>query len=160
MRDNISGNAADAMKYKQIFDPDRIITLQTKSELNIMALTGTIQSGYFYWTVEESKMYLGTSSTNFSLIASYSVLKFITILSEQAAGTTLTPNIASVGNWSISGDAVNFGSTAGVFNVDKTLSIKLNGVEMLKGVDIIYGTSTTLTIAEILDADDIFVILQ
>ncbi len=54
--------------------------------------------------------------------------------------------------------AINLGDNAAAFRANKQIKVLLNGVEQIKGTDIVYDSSNTAHFAIALDVDDVFTV--
>ena len=156
-RQNVANNAADAMKHKQIFNPDILINVPTKALFDSYVSAGILQEGIFYYIKDIKTMYFATSSTTFAP-ASWTGKKVITVTGAIVAGTIINANLAGV-SYSISGSGVNLETSATKFNSNENLFITQNGVMQEKGVDVIWDSSTSFHSAINLDVDDIIIII-
>ncbi len=70
--------------------------------------------------------------------------------------TLSTGNGASAGVSTQSGDVIFIGGASGAFNSNNLISVLKNGVEQVKGTEVIYDSSGSLHFASPLDVDDTF----
>jgi len=92
---------------------------------------------------------LGAAATNITLLS---------ITGSNATGFVYDGTASGV-NYTQSGKDANFLSTEAVFNAAET-SIKLNGVDMVKGVDVVWASQTTFTLNYPVDSGDKILIIS
>jgi len=155
-RQNIANNAADAMKHKQVFNPDILIRVPTKTLFDYYVAAGILQEGIFYYIVDIKTMYVATSSTSYSPTA-WTGKKKITVTAEIIAGVIINANLAGVG-YTIEDNGINFGATAALFNANHNLFITENGVMQEKGIDVIWDSNTSFHSAINYEVGDIIII--
>ena len=72
----------------------------------------------------------------------------------------LTTGLGGTGIATVSGDIITLSTSAAAFNLDGNIQIYKNGQKLLKGVQAIWDSTTTLHFNSILDIGDYFDIIQ